>query len=61
MGASEQIELALVIARRQRLLYEEEQALRVLADLASARADDSQADEALGEANGLAQRLASMS
>ena len=60
-GALEQAELALEIARRQRLLYEEEQALRVLAELFSTRGDEAGAREALGEADRVAQRLASLS
>jgi len=60
-GAIEQAELAIAIARRQRLLYEEEQGLRVLSRLLSARGDASAAGEALGRAAGLAERLAASS
>jgi class 3 adenylate cyclase/tetratricopeptide (TPR) repeat protein len=60
-AASEQIELALVIARRQRLLYEEEQTLRALADIADAQGQEAKAHEALDEAERLVQRLAELS
>ena len=60
-GALEQAELAIEIARRQRLLYEEEQALRVLAELLTARGEDERAREALGKADRLAERLAALS
>ena len=60
-GALEQAELAIEIARRQRLLYEEEQAHRVLAELLTARGEDGKAREALGEADRLAERLAELS
>jgi predicted ATPase len=59
--ASEQLDLALVIARRQLLLYEEQQTLRELADLAAAEGRTEQAHEALVEAERLAQRLSAMS
>jgi predicted ATPase/class 3 adenylate cyclase len=59
-AASEQIELALVIARRQRLLYEEEQTLRALADIAGAQGQEAKAREALDEAERLVQRLAEL-
>ena len=58
VGALEQAELAITIAERQRLLYEQEQALRVLATLLSACGEDSRAREALDEAESLAERLA---
>ncbi len=61
VAALEQAELAIAGARRQRLLYEEEQALRVLADLCTATGDEARAREALDEAESLAQRLAEMS
>jgi class 3 adenylate cyclase/tetratricopeptide (TPR) repeat protein len=60
-AASEQLDLALLIARRQGLLYEEAQTLRVLADLASARGREQEAREALDEAKRLVQRLDAMS
>jgi hypothetical protein len=53
----EQAELAITIARRQRLLYEEEHALRVLASLLATGGKESEAREALGEAESLAERL----
>ena len=55
-GALEQAELAIEIARRQRLLHEEAQALRVLAELLIAGGQDGKADEALSEADRLAER-----
>ncbi len=60
-GALEQAELAIEIARRQRLLHEEAQALRVLAELLIAGGQDGKADEALSEADRLAERLAALS
>jgi tetratricopeptide (TPR) repeat protein len=60
-SAAEQIDLALVIARRQRLLYEESQILRALAGLASAQGQADAAREALDEAERLDQRLNEMS
>jgi tetratricopeptide (TPR) repeat protein len=60
-GALEQAELAIAVARRQRLLYEEEQALRVLAEFLTARGDGARAREALDEAERLAERLAASS
>ncbi len=60
-GAREQLALALTIARRQRLLYEEEQTLRASADLASFVGREDEMREALDEADRLAQRLAEMS
>ena len=60
-AASEQLDLALLIARRQGLLYEEAQTLRALADLASARGREQEAREALDEADRLVQRLEAMS
>ena len=57
-SATEQIELGLAIARRQRLVYEEEQALRALAALNGAQGRDVAAREALDEAERLAQALA---
>ncbi|MGH3136540.1 MAG: adenylate/guanylate cyclase domain-containing protein [Gaiellaceae bacterium] len=59
--ASEQLDLALLIARRQGLLYEEAQTLQALADLASARGREQEAREALNEADRLVQRLEAMS
>ena len=59
--ASEQLDLALTIARRQLLLYEEEQTLRELADLASAEGRTEEAHEALVEAERIDQRLSAMS
>ena len=52
---------ALVIARRQRLLYEEEQALRVLADLRPASGEEVTGTRGAGRGERLAQRLAAMS
>ncbi len=60
-SASEQLDLALHIARRQLLLYEEAQTLRELADLASAEGRTEEAHEALVEAERLDQRLGEMS
>ena len=60
-AAYEQLDLALLIARRQGLLYEEAQTLRALADLASAREREQEAREALDEADRLVQRLDAMS
>ena len=60
-GASEQLGLALTIARRQGLLYEEAQTLRALADLESARGREEEAREALDEADRLVQRLDALS
>ena len=60
-SASEQLDLALHIARRQLLLYEEAQTLRELADLASAEGRTDEAHEALVEAERLDQRLGAMS
>jgi class 3 adenylate cyclase/tetratricopeptide (TPR) repeat protein len=61
MGASEQLDLALLIARRQRLRYEEAQTLRARADLALARGLQQEARETLDEAERLVQRLDAMS
>lgn len=61
IGAREQAELAITIAQRQRLLYEEEQALRVLAEPLAALGEVERAREALDEAESLAQRLAASS
>ena len=60
-GAREQLDLALTIARRQRLLYEEEQTLRESAVLSSILGREDEARQALGEADRLAQRLNAMS
>ena len=60
-GASEQLDLALLIARRQRLLYEEAQTLRARANLALARGFEQEARETLDEAERLVQRLDAMS
>jgi class 3 adenylate cyclase/tetratricopeptide (TPR) repeat protein len=60
VAALEQAELAIEIAKRQRLVYEEEQALRVLADLRTASGEDAGSREALDEAESLAQRLAEL-
>ena len=60
-AALEQAELAIEIARRRRLLYEEEQALGVIADLLTASGEEARAREALEEAESLSQRLAEMS
>ena len=60
-GALEQAELAIEIARRQRLLYEEEQGLRVLVELLSARGEDARARDALSDAERVAERLAALS
>jgi tetratricopeptide (TPR) repeat protein len=60
-GAQEQADLAITIARRQRLLYEEAQALRVLGDVLTARGETAKAQEALDGAESLAQRLAASS
>ena len=60
-SASEQLDLALHIARRQRLLYEEAQTLRELVDLAAAEGRTEEAHEALVAAERLDQRLSTMS
>jgi predicted ATPase/class 3 adenylate cyclase len=60
-AASEQLDLALTIARRQLLLYEEGQTLRELADLADAEGRTDEAHEALVEAERIDQRLSAMS
>ncbi|HEX4747076.1 MAG TPA: adenylate/guanylate cyclase domain-containing protein [Gaiellaceae bacterium] len=57
VGANEQVDLALTIAQRQRLLYEEEQALRVRTALLVAQGEGERAAETLGEAERLAERL----
>ncbi len=60
-SAFEQLDLALHIARRQLLLFEEAQTLRQLADLAAAEGRTDDAHEALAEAERLDQRLAELS
>ncbi len=61
VGALEQAQLAITVAQRQRLLYEEEQALRVLARLLDASGEDARAREALDKAENLAERLVALS
>ena len=60
-AAEAQLTKALEVARRQRLPYEEEQTLRALAALESARGRELEAKEALDEAERLAQRLNALS
>jgi ATP/maltotriose-dependent transcriptional regulator MalT len=60
-GAEAQLAKALDVARRQRLPYEEEQTLRSLAELESARGREGEARDALDEAERLAQRLIAQS
>jgi class 3 adenylate cyclase/tetratricopeptide (TPR) repeat protein len=59
--AAEQLDKALAVARRQRLLYEEVLTLRAIADLASTQGREKDAREALDEAERLDQRLGAMS
>jgi len=61
VGALEQAELAVTVARRQRLLYEEQLALRVLAQFLTASGEELRARQALDEAESLAERLAASS
>lgn len=57
VGATEQFDLAVEIARRQRLLYEEALSLRALADYAAGRGDVREAEEAREESTRLFARL----
>jgi tetratricopeptide (TPR) repeat protein len=60
-GAAAELEKAVAVARRQRLLYDELLALRALAVVAAAQGREVDAREALDEAGRLAQRLEELS